>query len=98
MKKLDCRWTYTPKGQYVDGHEWEDVVAYCQKIFLPQWANIKAQTRDCSNGQLDPLPHERNVVVWFHNESTFYANDCRVAQWVYKDEAATPYAKVLRKW
>ena len=21
MKKLDYRWSYTPKGQYVDGHE-----------------------------------------------------------------------------
>ena len=42
MKKLDYRWTYDPKGQYVDGHEREDVVAYCQNIFLPRWANIKA--------------------------------------------------------
>ena len=28
MKKLDYRWTYDPKGQYVDGHEREDVVEY----------------------------------------------------------------------
>src|SRR5882724_2205331 len=44
MKKLDYHWTYTQKGQYVDGHEQEDVVAYHQNIFLPRWAKIKART------------------------------------------------------
>ena len=28
MKKLDYRWTQNPKGQFVDGHEREDIVAY----------------------------------------------------------------------
>ena len=70
MKKLDYRWTYTPKGQYV---EREDVVVHRQKIFLPRWANIKARTRDWS---------EWIIVVWFHDESTFYANDRRVARWI----------------
>jgi hypothetical protein len=93
MKKLDYRWSYTPKGQYVDGHEREDVVAYRQNVFLPAWANIKARTRDWSQGQPDPLPHERRIVVWFHDESTFYAHDRRLARWVHKDEEATPYAK-----
>ena len=93
MKKLDYHWTYDPKGQYVDGHEREDVVAYRQNVFLPRWANIKARTRDWSNGQPDPLSHEWKIVVWFHDESTFYANDRRVARWVHKSEAAKPYAK-----
>ena len=26
-----------PNGQYVDGHEREDVVTYCKKMFLPIW-------------------------------------------------------------
>jgi hypothetical protein len=93
MKKLNYCWTYDPKGQYVDGHEREDVVAYRQNIFLPRWANIKAQTHDWLNGQPDPLLHERKIVVWFHDESTFYANDRRVAQWAHKSKAAKPYAK-----
>ena len=58
MKKLNYHWTYEAKSQYVDGHEWEDVVAYCQNIFLPRWVNIKARTHDWSNGQLDPLLHK----------------------------------------
>ena len=29
MKKMDYIWTKTGlKGQYIDGHEWEDIVAY----------------------------------------------------------------------
>jgi len=57
MKKLNYCWSYDLKGQYVDGHEWDDVVTYQQNLFLPQWANIKAWTWDWSNGQLDPLSH-----------------------------------------
>jgi hypothetical protein len=49
MKKLDYRWSYTPKGQYVDGHEREDVVAYRQNVFLPmgkhQGSNSRLVTR-----------------------------------------------------
>jgi hypothetical protein len=75
MKKLDYQWTYEPKGQYVDGHEREDVVAYRQNVFLPRWANIKAWTHDWSNRQPDPLPHKQKIIIWFHDESTFYAND-----------------------
>jgi hypothetical protein len=35
MKKLDYRWSYDLKGQYVDGHERDDVVTYRQNVFLP---------------------------------------------------------------
>jgi len=62
-------------------------------FFLPWWANIEAQTWDWSNGQLDPLSQERKIVVWFHDESTFYANDWWLAHWVHKDEAVKPYVK-----
>lgn len=94
MKKLNYCWAYDLKGQYVDGHKQEDVVMYHQNVFfLPQWANIKVWTQDWSNGQPDPLPHERKVVVWFHDELTFYTNDWWVVHWVHKDEAAKPYAE-----
>jgi len=94
MKKLDYRWTRNPKGQFVDGHERDDVVTYRQGVFLPAWANVKARTRDWSReGQPDPPPNERRTVVWFHDESTFYANDRRLTRWVHKDETPVPYAK-----
>lgn len=37
--------------------------------------------------------HQRRTVVWFHDESTFYANDRRRSRWVHKSETAVPYAK-----
>ena len=59
MRKLDYRWTYSElKGQYVDGHEREDVVKYQKEVFLPRWGNVKARNWDWANGQPDPLPHE----------------------------------------
>jgi hypothetical protein len=30
--------------------------------------------------------HKRRVVVWYHDESTFYANDCRQIRWVWSGE------------
>jgi hypothetical protein len=44
MKKLEYRWTKDPKGQFVNGHERDDVVAYRQETFLPAWAAIKEKT------------------------------------------------------
>ncbi|KAJ6617501.1 hypothetical protein B0H10DRAFT_1714855, partial [Mycena sp. CBHHK59/15] len=37
MHALKFRWVKNHKGQYVDGHEREDVVHYCQEVFLPAW-------------------------------------------------------------
>jgi hypothetical protein len=34
MHIMDYRWTKNPCGQFVDRHVWEDVVQYCQLVFL----------------------------------------------------------------
>ena len=44
MKKLDYRWTMNPKGQYVDGHERADIVAYWQHVFLPTWKQAQSRS------------------------------------------------------
>jgi hypothetical protein len=79
MKKLGYRWTTTPTGQYVDGHKQSDVMNYHQKVFLPTWMSIEERTRkwtaDFADEDAGEWPHNRRIVVWFHNESTFYAND-----------------------
>jgi hypothetical protein len=36
---------------------------------------------------------ERHTVVWFHDESMFYAHDRRQKRWVHKDEKSTPQPK-----
>jgi len=37
LQALGYRYQSTPKGQYVDGHEREDVVTYRKEVFLPKW-------------------------------------------------------------
>ena len=98
MHKMGYRWTNAPKGQYVDGHEREDVVAYQQDVFLPKLAEIDAKMRKwTADGIEDPNtttgPDFRHTVVWYHNESIFYANDRRMVQWVPENETAVPRAK-----
>ncbi|KIK76505.1 hypothetical protein PAXRUDRAFT_169730 [Paxillus rubicundulus Ve08.2h10] len=70
MAMMDFRWTKTPLGQYIDGHERED---------------IEAGDR--------PVQEQERVIIWFHDESTFYANDHCKVYWVHKDETAKPRAK-----
>jgi hypothetical protein len=97
MKRLGYRWTLSPGGQYVDGHERKDIVDYRQKGFLPRWMSIEERTRkwkeDWIDEEVGEQPQNRRVVVWFHDESTFYANDRRKLRWVHKNETAVPRPK-----
>ncbi|THG92559.1 hypothetical protein EW026_g8379 [Hermanssonia centrifuga] len=98
MNRLGYRWSRTHKGQYVDGHEREDVVNYRTKVFLPVWEKIEAGQRSWDNDGKEIIDEsrshtERPVVVWYHDESTFYAHDQRQSRWVREGEAPTPYAK-----
>jgi hypothetical protein len=98
MKHFGYRWTISPGGQYVDGHERRDIVEYRQKNFLPRWMSIEERTRkwkeDRVEEEIDERPqNDRPVVVWFHGESTFYANDRRKLRWVHKNETAVPRPK-----
>ena len=94
MHKLGYRWTKDPKGQYVDGHERADVVEYRQMVFIPKWQKLQGQMWNwASVPENNGIPEsaaegEKSVVVWFHDESTFYANDRWVSWWVHKDETA----------
>ncbi|KAF8578935.1 hypothetical protein K439DRAFT_1648626 [Ramaria rubella] len=88
-------WMY-PKGQFVDGHEGEDVVAYRQDKFLPAWKQLEPMLRNWDENDVEVVNAGSPLhftVVWHHNESTYYANDCHKICWVHKDETAIPYAK-----
>jgi hypothetical protein len=97
MAKMGYRWKREPKGQYKDGHEREDVVSYRQNVLLPFFSTISPFTRHwTSDGELlnpEPPLLGLRVIVWVHDESTFYANDRRTLRWVHKSESAKPYAK-----
>ncbi|KAF9481284.1 hypothetical protein BDN70DRAFT_803826 [Pholiota conissans] len=109
MHTLGYRWTFQPSGQYVDGHEREDVVEYRQNVFLPAMEKLQGRIRAWKDGAEEeltdwkeewpfdeddgPRPFEKRTVLWFHDESTFYANDRRRVGWVHKDAKAIPRAK-----
>ncbi|KIK76705.1 hypothetical protein PAXRUDRAFT_169069 [Paxillus rubicundulus Ve08.2h10] len=98
MHMMDYRWTKAPSGQYIDGHECEDVVKYRQTTFLPTIGKLEWNLREWKDGleEMDdkaPRPQNRQVVIWYHNESTFYANDRRKVYWVHTSETAKPRQK-----
>ncbi|RDX56410.1 hypothetical protein OH76DRAFT_1477023 [Lentinus brumalis] len=100
MHALDYRWTKVPSGQFVDGHERGDVVAYRQSRFLPEMARSDPHAREWDNdGNVVPVPGnvprplKQTVVYWWHDESVFYAHDRRQTRWVHKSEKAVPRAK-----
>ncbi|KAH9909445.1 uncharacterized protein B0H18DRAFT_1073967 [Fomitopsis serialis] len=65
MHVLDYRWTKTPSGQYVDGHEREDIVDYRDGIFLPALAALDPYVRTIINGSFvhGPVPMDHSVRV-----------------------------------
>ncbi|PCH39316.1 hypothetical protein WOLCODRAFT_85577, partial [Wolfiporia cocos MD-104 SS10] len=97
MHNLDYRWTKSPCSQFIDGHECEDVVSYRQNHFLPTLAKLDTTTRTWKNGvevqQSGISPHQCHTVYWWHDESTFYANDRRKVRWVHKSERVVPKPK-----
>ncbi|EGN94508.1 hypothetical protein SERLA73DRAFT_171486 [Serpula lacrymans var. lacrymans S7.3] len=97
MHMMDFRWTKAPLGQYTDGHGREDVVTYRQTCFLPtiaelEW-NMRSWKDDIEEARDWRDPAAKRVVVWWHNESTFYANDRRKVYWVHLTEKAVPCQK-----
>jgi len=101
LKRHEYRWTKNPSGQFVDGHERADVVHYRQTVFLLSILKLEGETRKWTDATMDEDVVEEPVlegakrkrVIWFHDESTFYANDRRQTRWVHKSETATPRAK-----
>lgn len=98
MHQMQYRWAKDPTGQYVDGHERADVVKYRQTKYLPEIFKHKDRFRVFVDGVEDYDPEAtsfegRRVVLWWHDESTFYANDQRLVRWVHETDTATPKAK-----
>lgn len=141
---MGYKWRGEKKGQYVDGHEREDVVKYRQEYFLPQLAEWQLRTRkynehgeeeeeeeeggeegeramvmaserqndgNVPGGMAPPAanlnsppissasvsipdaPRAPRIVIWWHDESIFYAHDRRKICWVHCEDSAKPYAK-----
>ena len=95
---MGYHWKKEAKGQYVDGHEREDVVQYQQEVFLPMMEKYGEQTRKWANDGSEIIPliltlSTPHVVIWFHDKSIFYAHDRQRTHWIHQDETPMPYAK-----
>lgn len=81
MQQMGYRWQKNPAGQFIDGHERDDVVYYRQTVFIPAWTEIEFWTRAWTKNNIEVVEEQQTaqwqIVVWFHDESTFYANDRR---------------------
>lgn len=100
MHELSYRWMRTPKGQYVDGHERDDVVHYRQTAFLPRLAEFDYDTPKYNSNDGSPIPpspihgpKNRPLHYLYHDESQFYAHDRRELRWVGPHEKALPRRK-----
>ncbi len=79
------------KGVYFDGHERADVVDH-RNVFLNEVASLgflqstNAPNDECAEAVKDVelATNYENTVFWFHDESTFNANDDQTSMW--KDE------------
>ena len=93
---MEYLWAQEVQGQFVDGHEWEDIVIYHQGVFLQHWKKLEPTMHKCGDADLEelpPWPKMCHTVIWHHDESTFYANDWHVNHWIHKAEKPKPYAK-----
>ncbi|KAF7303440.1 hypothetical protein MIND_00572800 [Mycena indigotica] len=97
LTALGYRWTYSKKGQYVDGHERADVVQYRNQVYLPRLFELNRRVHPFDSETGEPietaLAPGRRVIIWYHDESIFYAHDRRRKTWYHKDAAAVPYRK-----
>jgi transposase len=72
------------------------VVYHRNKIFLPKlesyFSRIRWYNRD-SLPEFGPFLAGKEVILWFHDETIFYAHDRGRRFWYLKDESAKPYKK-----
>lgn len=96
LKALDYWYGKEAKGMYVDGHERENVVEYRQGEFLRRWGEMEKHMvlmhKDSKITQAPPIPLRR-IILFTHDESTFYANDQCNVRWIHSSESPKPIRK-----
>ncbi len=74
------------KGVYMDGHEWPDVVEYCNTSYLPKMLEYESHMTHYEGPDLIPhpptlKPGEKHIISLCHDEWIFSANDYQMAPW-----------------
>jgi hypothetical protein len=96
LQAMGYRFSYAKKGQYCDGHKREDIVWYWQHVYCPTWEEFSTQMQHWSkDGTAEQAPPITgcHIIIWFHDETIFYAHDHRWKFWSHKDKSAEPYWK-----
>ncbi|KAH9854542.1 hypothetical protein C2E23DRAFT_912171 [Lenzites betulinus] len=94
MHELGYRWKKVSNGQYVDGHEREEVVKYRQDFYLPALNSLCPRLHHLAAPHVSTYgPRQGHVRILWHDESIFYAHDRRTVRWVHNREKSVPRAK-----
>jgi hypothetical protein len=99
----ELAWSFggSERGMYIDGHEREDVRQY-RTAFLERWTTYEERMLLLDrNAVVTKLPHidasdparSRRLVLYTHDESTFYSNDRRKQRWIHPDMTRVPQPK-----
>ena len=105
LHQLGFEYLSPKKGSFVDRHERDDVVEY-RKHFLRRMVTLGFLRRDNAptSTAAESLPKDleepspqltAKTVIFFHDETTFQANDDQTRQWGAKGTSC--YAEVQRK-
>ncbi|KAJ7622335.1 hypothetical protein FB45DRAFT_1091207, partial [Roridomyces roridus] len=84
LRALGYRYGMPTKGQYVDGHERPDVVYERDHKYIPKLKKLSERMRFYDRDGhpvFGPYHNGRRVVVWYHDESIFYAHDRKRPRW-----------------
>ncbi|KAI3998438.1 hypothetical protein K525DRAFT_214660, partial [Schizophyllum commune Loenen D] len=95
LNQLGYRFVEAKKGQYSDGHERADVVYYRNYVYLPRIEHLYSRCRawDSDGTPVEgPLNEGKQVIIWYHDETIFYAHDRRRRAWRHKEDIR-PYQK-----
>ena len=71
----------------MDGHEREDVVKYCNEVFLLVMANFEEWMTKFEGPELEKVAPtlregEKEIIPQFHDESCLLVNNYRVRAWL----------------
>jgi hypothetical protein len=87
-------------GQSSDGHEQDDVVHYCQSLYVPFWQSLERLMTTFNENGVPDLQRpfyislgKKAVIVWLSDESVLFGNNRRLVLWIGAEESATAYKK-----
>jgi hypothetical protein len=84
LHALGYRFSHPKTGQYSDGHERQDIVFERDKKYIPAIKKLEAQMQHWDRDgrtEFGPPPAGKRVIVWYQDESIFYAHDRKRKNW-----------------